>query len=334
MTCVVTALHANDDTHFELFGRLGPNIKNTRPENMLFEIGSITKVFTAILLAKFVQDERIELDAPIAEIRPEFKGTPDWITPRTLSAHTSGLPRVPMPWWQLPFLSAKNPYAEFGEKELIRWMARYRPRKKPNLNVPVYSNLGVGLLGHLIAMVAGSDYETALRAHVLNPLGQQDTAITLSDDQRARLAQPHFGSGKPTPPWDMDALAGAGALRSTAADLMNVAQAVIDAPKGIGPLHAEIMMTLAIQHHGNSDKAEDQCLGWQRSDGSKTAPPIYHHDGGTLGSASALYVAPDTGVAAVILSNHGLGLWNMLRLEQANPIQAFREFNAFARPSN
>lgn len=148
------------------------------PGAVLFEVGSITKIFTSILLAKRILDGGLDPEAPIATIRPEFAGTPEWITPRSLATHTSGLPRIPIPLWRVPLISAKKPYADFHHRDLVSWMARFRPRRRPKPWVR-YSNLGVGLLGHLLALVADTNYETALTDEVLRPLGLADTVVSL-----------------------------------------------------------------------------------------------------------------------------------------------------------
>lgn len=296
---------------FRAYGHVSRDQPRPATPETLFEIGSITKVFTSILLARLALTGRIDLDAPIGRIRPEFAGAPDWITPRTLATHTSGLPRLPFPLWRALFMSDVNPYADFHESDLVAWMARHRPSARPKTGTATYSNLGVGLLGYVLARICGGDYENSLRTEVLTPLGLHDTAVRLDDDMRKRLATPHTGRGRPTPPWDFDALAGAGSLRSTARDLVTFSRAVMAAPKGQGPLDAALARSLEIELHGRVPGAPDQCLGWGRIRPAENDPSFFVHDGGTRGSTATLLVSPTAGVAMVLLSNTG-GTWKQM----------------------
>lgn len=303
---------------YHAYGRVDADRAELPTPSTLFEIGSITKVFTAILLARMALDGSLDPDAPIGEIRREFAEAPRWITPRALATHTAGLPRVPFTMLALLKTGVKNPYAAFTRLDLVRWMASYRPRNAPKAHhAPRYSNLGVGLLGELLAMVSESSFEALVRSEVLAPLGLTDTTISLSNDQRNRLATPHRGS-KATSPWEFEALSGAGALSSTASDLIRFCTAVIEAPKGTGRLDAAISKSLELQVSPPNPKIPGQCLGWIRlpNVGSER---VYFHDGGTLGSSSSFFVLPDVGVAAVVLANQGLTLWRMIKIARSHP---------------
>lgn len=325
----VVAIVSARDISFRAYGVVDRGRPEPPSQETLFEIGSITKVFTAVLLAKLAADGRVDPHAPIGTIDRAFAGLPEWITPYALSTHTSGLPRVPVTFWKLLFMSIRNPYAEFSGGDLVAWMARYRPQRSPKQGAVHYSNLGVGLLGFVLGRVAGTTYAEALRAEILAPLGLGDIAMHLSEDQKARLAQPHTTRGKPTPPWDFDALAGCGALRATAADLLRFARAVIDAPKDIGPLHVPIAKSLEVQITRRMSGAPGQCLGWVAMPFQKGEARIFAHDGGTLGSSSVLLVSPDAGVAVVVLANRGMvGLWQQFRIIRSNPLQVLPEIAA------
>jgi CubicO group peptidase (beta-lactamase class C family) len=100
MTSAVAAVATLRSQYFASYGWPAVGAPDTPPETTLFEIGSITKLFTAVLLAKFACDGRIEFDAPIGKICGEFAGLPEWITPKALATHTSGLPRLPFRFWQ------------------------------------------------------------------------------------------------------------------------------------------------------------------------------------------------------------------------------------------
>ena len=213
----------------------------------------------------------------------------------------------------------RNPYANFGEQHLIDWVCRYRPRRPPRPASFHYSNLGVGLLGFVLGRVHGGGYEAALTQEVLQPLGLNDTRIQLSAEQAARLATPHYGSGKPTPPWDLAILAGAGALRSSANDMARFGLAVIGAVHGTGPLQAAIRETLEPQFA--IKKGMDMCLGWMATQQRGQEAKLYLHDGGTRGSMAILAVCPEARFAAVTLANYGFAAstFGIIRVMRANP---------------
>ena len=327
----VAAFGTADDTVFQSYGWIDARHPSPPGAGTLFEIGSITKVFTALLLAKFASQGRIDLDAPIASIAPEFAGAPEWITPRRLSTHSSGLPRIPWSlWsrraWSFSFPESKfNTYPCFGETELIEWMARYRPSRRPRTNRSSYSNLGVGLLGFILGRIAGSTYEAALKQEILDPLDLKDTRIALDENQLSRFATPHRGNGKEAPPWNFEALAGAGALRSTAHDLVKFGRAIIAATEGAGPLHEPIVKTLEIQIAGRRRYEPSVCLGWHTLPAMDAPKAIYGHDGGTFGSMSLLFVCPEAGFVILSLANTCFTLRIILRQIKCNPAGLLKE---------
>jgi CubicO group peptidase (beta-lactamase class C family) len=190
-------------------------------DDTLFEIGSITKVFTATLLAEMSLKGEVGLDDPVNRYLPEpvrlaSRGGME-VTLRHLATHTSGLPRLPGNLgWKALFSS--NPYAHYTVDDLYRCLRSCRLRSKPGTEY-LYSNLGAGLLGHVLGLAAGAAYEELVLRRICRPLGMDDMAITLSPDQQQRLAQGHAG-GEPAPPWDHPTLPGAGALRSSTRDML------------------------------------------------------------------------------------------------------------------
>ena len=177
------------------------------------------------------------------------------------------------------------------------------------------------MLGHILGRIAGSDYKTALRTEILEPLGLADTGFDLDQTQASRLAVPHASWGRPTPPWTFDALAGAGALRSSATDMVKFGRCVLSAAQGgDGPVaEAEaIRRTLEPRIKGRMDFMPSRCLGWLRLLERRTSVPVYHHDGGTRGSSSTLFVCPDAGFVLVALANTPTTLrtaWRQVRLD-------------------
>jgi CubicO group peptidase (beta-lactamase class C family) len=312
----VAAFVTPEGVFFQTYGGLSRDQPVPPDENTLFEIGSITKVFTAILLAKLSLDGRINPDAPVRDHLPGFSNLPDWITPRALSAHASGLPRIPD---GIKIADMSNPYRMISEEMLKAWFEKAKPFQKPEPGTFAYSNLGVGLLGLALGKAHETDYRTALLSEVLGPLGLEDTRIDLAADQAQRLAPPHKSFGRSAPPWDFDALAGCGALKSTARDLSAFSQAVLAAPRGEGPLADAIRLTFEIQTPGRKDFVPDACLGWQRLKERASGTGIYQHDGGTGGSSSTLFVCPDARFALLALANVSHGIIPTIKLVTSNP---------------
>lgn len=329
-SAVVVAIATGDDVHVVYDGLIDAAHPHAPTATTLFEIGSVTKVFTAVLLASLALDGRVDLDRPLSTQVAGFDSLARWITPRSLATHTSGLPRIPAPWWAFPFLSPVDPYAAFTARDLVRWMRRYsrRPAVRRPDDQPRYSNLGVGLLGFALGRIAGSDYASALRAEVLRPLALDDTTIELDEARLARFATPHRSNGTPTSAWHFDALAGAGALRSSAADLAAFARAIFAAVNDRGPLAAAIRATLEVQLRAPDARSPAQCLGWSLLPCPRLSLAVHAHEGSTLGSSCAFYVVPRRELAVIVLSNRGLSLSGSLAVARSQPLGIIEEILA------
>ncbi len=315
----IAAFATKNIASFHREGSSSASDHRTPDEHTLFEIGSITKVFTAMLLARFSLEGRIDLNAPVSTILPEASALPHWITLLSLSLHSSGLPRIPFRMIDKEFWNMRDPYALFGEAQLLEWLQRFQPRKPPKPDSFNYSNLGVGLLGYILGRVAGSNYKSALRDHILAPLDLSDTVFDLTPGQADRLAQPHATWGRRVEPWTFDALAGAGALRASSADLVKFSRSVLAAAHGAeGPLADTIRATLAVQIAGKMSFMPARCLGWLQSRDKQSSAAIYQHDGGTRGSSSMLFICPQAGFVMLALANTPTTLstaWRQVRLD-------------------
>jgi CubicO group peptidase (beta-lactamase class C family) len=174
------------------------------------------------------QAGEVGLHDPIGKYLPADTGLPkrgEKIALQHLATHTSGLPRLPGNL-MTPRIDPQNPYAHYTAEELYRGLATTRLSATPG-KVYSYSNFGTGLLGHVLALAAGKEYEQLVKERICDPLGMRDTPITLNAEQQARLAPGHSG-GKPTANWDMVNLAGAGGLRSSGFDMLRFLRAQLD----------------------------------------------------------------------------------------------------------
>jgi D-alanyl-D-alanine-carboxypeptidase/D-alanyl-D-alanine-endopeptidase len=265
------------------------------PQNIIFEIGSITKAFTGLLLAQTVLEGKASLDDPIARHLPaDLTLAPDVaaITLRQLSAHTSGLPRLPD---NLNPADLADPYADYTVELLYDFLRRHR-LESPGPHPSDYSNLGVGLLGHILERVHGMRFAALVEEKICRPLGLDDTVIELSPEQLTRFAPPHSGSVAVSP-WNLGALPGAGALRSTAADLTRFAAALMDPESPLAKAFALARQPVA--PFGQQDRIG---LGFMIA--NRHGQDVYYHGGGTGGSRSVLEVIPAAKSATILLLNN------------------------------
>jgi serine-type D-Ala-D-Ala carboxypeptidase/endopeptidase len=308
---VLGLIDADGSSRILSAGTAGPG--RTLGGGTIFEIGSITKVFTGVLLAEMARRGVVSLDDPVAEHLPPEVTVPArggrQITLEELSSQNSGLPRLP---GNLRPADPLNPYADYTVSQMYDFLAGYELPRAPGAQFE-YSNLGVGLLGHALALSAGMSYEALLRERILDPLGMEDTGIALSPTARARVAAPHEAGGDTVPLWDLPTLAGAGALRSTTDDMLKFAEAAL---RGSGPVPDAIREAMRSRAPAGGPTVSIG-LGWIRlATGGDT---IVWHNGGTGGSRSFVGVVPATGTAVVLLTNSGGTGSDDLGLHLLNP---------------
>ena len=280
------------------------DMPDERPLDMdsVFEIGSITKVFTALLLADMVQRREVALADPVASLLPAGTKIPEKGKPITLldlATYTSGLPRMPGNW--APG-DSRNPYADYTAAMMMEFLASYELKHEPGTHYE-YANLGFGLLGHALATRAGRPYEALVIERICTPLGMGDTRIALTPAMKARRVQAHDANLFPTPDWEFQVFAGAGALRSTANDLCTFVEAAMG--RRASPLKEAFALLLATQRPAYKP-TPDVALGWFVSHGKLF--DIVWKDGGTGGTCSFIGFAPKRQRGGVVLSN--AGYWN------------------------
>ena len=200
------------DAHGRRFVSYGVSDKaDGRPvdQRTIFEIGSMSKVFTSLLLADMVQRREVKLDDPVAKYLPAGVKVPErggrQITLIDLATHTSGLPRLPT---NLAPKDPGNPYADYTVAQLYAFLSSYSLPRDIGSQYE-YSNLGGGLLGHVLALRAGTDYGALVRQSITGPLGMTSTTIALTPEEKARLAIGHDAALARTSNWDIPTLAGA-----------------------------------------------------------------------------------------------------------------------------
>jgi CubicO group peptidase (beta-lactamase class C family) len=278
------------------YGRLRTDAQDPPDGGTIFEIGSITKVFTGLLLADLADDGVVGLDDPLARYLPVPEG---WeMTLADLSSHVAGLGRNPKGILRGWLRDRRNPFASLSVADIHQGLGRTRLRRRPGERSR-YSNLGAGLLGQALERAAGQPYEQLVTERICRPLGMPDTVIVPSPEQATRMATGHTARGRPVPPFEIPALPGAGALRSTVTDMLRFLQANLDPART--PLAAPLERIQQPRHR--KGRSAQVGLGWLIIGSPEPAGPLLWHNGGTTGFRSFAAVARDRGIAVVVLSN-------------------------------
>jgi serine-type D-Ala-D-Ala carboxypeptidase/endopeptidase len=265
----------------------------------LFEIGSTTKAFTGLLLADMAGRGEVGLDDPVERFLPadvrlaQPGGRP--ITLEALATHTSGLPHDADNY---AARDRANPFADYTVSRFYEFLRRWRPGDGA-AGVHQYSNVGMGLLGHALALRAGVDFQTLVRTRIAEPLGMRSTVVDLPEPLAARLASGHDFDGRPTVHTAVPVIEGAGALRSTADDLL----VFLAAESGLTatPLAAAMTAQLSARQATGRADFQFQALGW-----CVTTDPggeVAWHVGRTTGFRAFLGLDRGRGVGVAVLGN-------------------------------
>jgi serine-type D-Ala-D-Ala carboxypeptidase/endopeptidase len=253
-----------------------------------FELGSITKAVTGLLLADAVVRGEVALETPLTDCLPSARPRAP-ITLLELATHTAGLPRLPLAFLRRHgFTNKTDPYERSTVAELIDDLARVRPRRRRVR----YSNFGSALLGQALAARAGSPYGTLVHERVLEPLGVEEVwARDLPEP-----AQPHDRRGRPVAPWRLGAYAPAGCLRGTARGALSLATACLRPPPAM-----EETVALALTPRARRGPMEVG-LGWMHMPAARDVR-MWWHNGATHGSRAFVGFVSETGRAVAAVAN-------------------------------
>jgi CubicO group peptidase (beta-lactamase class C family) len=295
---IVVGLVSSKGSRVISYGKPAQGSNDALDGDTVFELGSITKVFTSLLLADMVERGEVSLNDPISKYLPKTVKAPTRngreITLLDLATHTSGLPRLP---GNMTPKDPNNPYADYTVEQMYEFLSGYQLTRDIGEKYE-YSNFGAGLLGHILSLKAGTSYETLVVKRICKPLGMEMTRATLTPQMRARLATGHDRSGKAVANWDIPTLAGAGALRSTANDMLKFLAANLGLTKS--KLLPAMQRAQAMQKEtGVADLKIG--LGWHIL--SKYGTEIVWHNGGTGGYHTFMGFDKKKGLGVVVLSN-------------------------------
>lgn len=269
------------------------------PGDRVFEIGSISKVLTALLLSRMVAAGEVSEDQRIDTLFPPQhapRGRVAEITLGELASHASGLPRLPMnagPLLRAAF--GRDPYAGSTADEIFGSVAALGDEDLGPKGTFAYSNLGVALLGQLLARRLDSDYETALRRRVFEPLALAPWPLAPLARDDPRHVQGHRANFRPAPSWRLDAYAPAGGLQASANQLLDFAATQLgDVPPWVADAQRPRVDL-------DAAKGRRSALGWAVS--RVGAREVWWHNGGTGGFRTHFALVPAEGIALVVLTN-------------------------------
>ena len=280
------------------YGAFDAQDKRVPSADSVYEIRSISKVFTSTLLMDMVGRGEVKLDDPVSKYLPETVHIPSrhgkQITLLDLAMHVSGLPRMPT---NFAPKDVANPYVDYSVQQMYDFLSNYQLTRDIGEKYE-YSNLAVGLLGHALARRAGTDYETLLRTRILRPLGMNSTGVTLTPDMQKRLAPGHTETLQRASNWDIITLAGAGGIRSTVNDMFKF----LAANMGLRPSPLQpAMKAMLSQRRASAKENVDVAIAWHII--NRYGDDIIWHNGGTGGYHTFMGFDPKKQLGIIVLSN-------------------------------
>jgi CubicO group peptidase (beta-lactamase class C family) len=283
------------------YGSLAKDDKHPLTGDTIFEIGSITKVFTSLVLMDMVQKGEVSLTDPVSKYLPPAVKVPERngkkITLQDLATQSSGLPAG-----EPSNSDRSNLYAGYSNEQFYEFLSGYQLRHDPG-SLFEYSNIGVSLLGHALSLRDGKDYDAMVRARVLAPLGMNDTGVTLSPEMNARLAPGHGINRNPVPNLDFsirEVMAGGGGLKSSVNDLLTFLAANLGYTKT--PLAQAMAAQLSIRRSTEpSLPGMEIAYVWLLQ--TKNGNSIIWHNGSSPGYRAYIGFDPKSRAGVVVLSN-------------------------------
>lgn len=277
------------------YGEIKKGSNQVPDQKTLFEIGSLTKTFTATILAWYVDQGKIKLTDPINKYLPDsigilaFNSKP--ITIETLSNHTSGLPRLPIDFFN--GADNSNPYRHYDNQKLFSFLKRFKPFRAP-VEKYEYSNLAVGLLGVILERVSKKPYEQLLLEIICKPLKMADTKIKLNKSDSLKFSTGYAADGSYAHSWEFQSLVAAGGIRSNISDLLKYAQAQMS------DASTPLQKAIALTHQQTFASGQTIVgLGWHLS----TKEKYLAHSGQTGGYTSVIFCDPKQKRAVVMQLN-------------------------------
>jgi len=289
-TQLAVALIQNGQTHYYGLIKTNDTLKPIENRNFVFEIGSITKVFTATLLAQFVEDGTLKLTDDINSHYSFPFHQHRKLSFESLANHTSGLPRLP---GNLDLSDQSNPYKAYGKKQIEAYLKKDLVLHNTTPKMYAYSNLGTGLLGYTLGLTQKTSVQELFQTNLFDPYNMHNT-YTANQKVRTKLVQGQNPNGEIIPNWDFDVLFAAGGILSTTEDLAQFAIAQFN------PNNKALARTRKPTFEINATTKIG--LGWHIITTNNGKEAVWHN-GGTGGYSSSMTLDIVDQTAVIILSN-------------------------------
>ena len=289
-TQLSVAIIQNEKTNYYGLIKVNDTIKPIKNYNKIFEIGSISKVFTSTVFASLIEEDKIKLTDEINSYYPfTFKGNIK-LNFESLANHTSGLSRLPE---NLNLSNENNPYKNYGKNQIEEYLKNHLKLENETVKTYAYSNLGMGLLGYTLGLSQKTDFQKLLQKNVFDKYMMKNS-FTSSQNLGNKLIKGQNPDGEITSNWDFDVLFGAGGILSTTEDLAKFANAQFN------PKNTELALTRIPTFDINENMKIG--LGWHLLK-SKNGKDLIWHNGGTGGYSSSISINVNNKTAVIILSN-------------------------------
>lgn len=316
-----------DSTETFFYGETKKGTGLLPEKSTLYEIGSISKTFTAIMVAHAVNEGKIKLDDDIRKYLPgtfpdlEFKGIPIKIV--NLCNHTSGLPSIPDDFEKQPDYNAADPYLHYSKEMIYGYLRSFKPDASPGTESS-YSNLGFGVLGTILENVYGKPLEKLVEQTITKPLKMYHTKYEVSLTEQKLMAIGYSDqTGKAVPYWNLAAFKAAGGLKADLNDMLLYVKANIKAnlkanvKTNLTSKNKDFLLTYQVTDH---QEDFERGLAWMiqplkneqdLKNGTLKNPKVIWHNGGTAGFRSFCGFIKDGQQGIVILSNSSAGVDNI-----------------------
>ncbi|MBL4605448.1 MAG: serine hydrolase [Flavobacteriaceae bacterium] len=302
---IVVGVISSKGTTFYSYGVKSLKSKKVVDENSVFEIGSISKTFTGILLADMVVKGEVSLDDSLQQFLPNGITAPSRngksIRLVNMSNHTSSLPDMPN---NLISTNPSNPYKDYSEKQLYNFLDSYKLTWDID-SKQEYSNYAVGLLGHILAAKEQTNYENLMMQVIAKPLELENTRILFTSQMIENLAMGHH-EGREVENWDLTTFAGAGGIRSTAVDMLKYLAV------NMGLEKSNLYPAMKLSHKNSSSKESRRIigLGWFTAKANDDLEIVWHN-GGTAGYRAFVGFIKGGDKGVVVLSNSNANISNI-----------------------
>lgn len=290
------AIITDDTIQFYNYGETEKGNHTLPTNNTIYEIGSVSKTFTGLLLAQAVTDKKVSANDPVKKYLGDnysnlaFKDVS--IELIHLANHSSRIPRIPNDLIISPGFNPLNPYAMYTKDMVLKNVSQIKPDTFPGVKCD-YSNLGMGLLGVVMERVYNKSYDALIDSFIATPLQMRDTKINLIGEQNKRFAKGYNSYGSETPHWEIISLAGAGGIRSTSSDMIKFVKANLE----------ESTPAIKLSHYSTiNDGRNNIAMAWHLFTTKKGNEMIWHN-GMTGGFSSFCGFIKSKKAGVVVLSN-------------------------------